>query len=96
MLCETVSYLSQPAAWNPTFNSLYMQVLEEVTSSLVIKVLRSAPHSLEEQLPLLPLSLVALAALAHIPSLAAACGPSAPPTATLRSQYACYLVQSHL
>ena len=41
-----------------------------------MEVLRSAPGSLQEQLPHLPPPLVSLAALAHTPSLAVVCSPA--------------------
>ena len=41
-----------------------------------MEVLRSAPGGLQKQLPYLPRSLAPLAALAHIPGLAATCSPA--------------------
>ena len=51
-------------------------MLGQLPSDLVMEVLRSAPGSLQEQLPRLPQSLASLAALAHIRSLAAVCSPA--------------------
>ena len=51
-------------------------MLGQLSSDLVMEVLRSAPGSLQEQLPRLPQSLASLAALAHIPTLAAVCSPA--------------------
>ena len=51
-------------------------MLGQLSSDLVMEVLRSAPGSLEEQLPHVPPPFRSLAALARIPSLAAVCTPA--------------------
>ena len=48
-----------------------------MSGNLAMEVLCSAPGSLQEQLSHLPQSLTSLAALAHIPTLAAGCSPAA-------------------
>ena len=63
-------------AWRPSLSSLCLQILEALSSNLVMEVLRSAPGGLQKQLPYLPRSLAPLAALAHIPGLAATCSPA--------------------
>lgn len=60
----------------PALSNLCLQVLEGLSGNLVMDILRSAPGSLQEQLPRLPESLASHAALAHIPSLAATCSPA--------------------
>lgn len=51
-------------------------MLEGLSSNLVMDVMRSAPGYLQDKLPRLPQSLASLAALAHIPDLAAGCSPA--------------------
>ena len=55
---------------------MWLQVLGQLPSDLVIEVLRSAPGSLQEHLPYLSPHLASHAALAHVPSLAAVCSPA--------------------
>lgn len=51
-------------------------MLGDLSSNLVLDVLRSAPGSLSEHVAQLPQSLAFLVGLAHIPSLAAMCFPA--------------------